>query len=196
MSHRKTQQTLEHDTGSLIAPSQVRAYNSARMSANEMFASISPTLASRIIDQVHATDKDLYRVALGATAQARKVRPVFLERQPRADRHRTMATSMARPEMQMVAGNVISGWLVKNQKQLLTDFLDALKIEHKDGVVEDLPKEVPDAELTNAVNALFTKYEREVVALYLHAFNDMNDANWPNLQNMFDHDERLLLGAD
>jgi hypothetical protein len=182
--------------GRLFAPPHTPAYNSARMTANEMFVSISPALAARIIDEVHGTDKDLYRVVLAAAAQARKVRPVFLERQPRAEQHRVVAASLTRAEMQMVASNLLSGWLVKNQKQILTEFLDALKIEHKDGVVDDLPKEVSDADLTGAVNLLFSKYEREVVALYLHAFNDMNDANWPNLHKMFDTDERLLLGAD
>jgi hypothetical protein len=180
----------------LVAPLLNHAYNSARMTANELFAQISPALALRIIDEVHASDKDLYRVALAAVAQARKVRPVFLERQPRADRHRTMASTLTRSELQMVAANTISGWLVKNQKKLLTDFLDALKIKHEDGVVEDLPKTVDDAALNGAIDMLFSKYEREVVALYLHAFNDMNEANWPNLQARFDQDERLLLGAD
>ncbi len=166
------------------------------MTANAMFVQISPALATRILEEVHATDKDLYRVAVSAVAQARKVRPVFLERQPRADRHRTMASTLGRPEMQMVVGNLLSGWLVKNQKAILVDFLDALKIEHKDGVVDNLPKTVDDAALTSAVEMLFGKYEREVVALYLHAFNDMNEANWPNLKKRFDEDERLLLGAD
>ncbi|HMJ90246.1 MAG TPA: hypothetical protein VK530_10540 [Candidatus Acidoferrum sp.] len=179
----------------LVAPARDREYNSPRMTANELFAAISPALATRIIDEVHGTDKDLYRVAVGATAQVRKVRPVFLERQPRADRHRTMATAMARPEMQMIAGNVLSGWLVKNQKAILVDFLDALKIEHKEGVVDELPAQVDDAALISAINMLLGKYEREVVALYLHAFHGMNEANWPNLTKIFDEDERLLLGA-
>jgi hypothetical protein len=180
----------------LVAPPRDHAYNSARMTANELFAQISPALAARIIDEVHSSDKDLYRVAMAAVAQARKVRPVFLERQPRADRHRMMASALARSDLQMVAGNMVSGWLVKNQKTLLTEFLDALKIKHEDGVVEDLPKSVDDAALNSTIDMLFGKYEREVVALYLHAFNDMNDANWPELQKRFDTDERLLLGAD
>lgn len=180
----------------LLPSARKRAYNSARMTANELFAQMSPALAARILENVHASDKDLYRVAVGAVAQARKVRSVFLERQPRAERHRTMATAFARADLQMVAGNVISGWLVKNQKTLLTDFLDTLKIEHKDGVVEELPKTVDDTALNAAIDQLLGKYEREVVALYLHAFNDMNEANWPNLQKRFDTDERLLLGAD
>ena len=64
------------------------------MTAHQLFAAISPALAAQILEAVHTTDKDLYRVALYSIAQARKVRPVFLERQPREDRHRTMTTAL------------------------------------------------------------------------------------------------------
>jgi hypothetical protein len=164
------------------------------MTASQLIAEISPALAARILEEVHTTDKELYRVALSATAQAKKVRPVFLERQPRADRHRSMAATLSRPELDTIAGNVISGWLVKNQSAMLADFLDALKIKHEKGVVEDLPKAVDDAALNAAVNRLLEKNPPEIVGLYLRAFNDMNEANWPNLKKLFDEDERLMLG--
>ncbi len=164
------------------------------MTANEMFAEISPALATRIVEEVHATDKDLYRVALVAAAQAKKVRPVFLERQPRADRYRSMASALARTDMSTIAGNVISGWLVKTQQTLLTDFLNALKIPHQNGVVETLPEKVEDKDLHAAVDMLLGKYPPEVVGLYLRAFHDMNDANWPNLKQLLAEDVRLMLG--
>jgi hypothetical protein len=165
------------------------------MTASELISAISPTLAQRILEDVHSADKELYRVALASVAQAKKVRPVFLERQPRADRHRTMLTALARPEFNMIAGNVISGWLVKNQSALLIDFLDALKIKHEKGVVETLPEKVDDEDLNRAVGALLEKYPPEIVALYLRAFHDMNEANWPNLQKMLSEDSRLKLGT-
>lgn len=165
------------------------------MTASELIATISPTLSARILEEVHGTDKELYRVAVAAVAQARKVRPIFLERQPRAERHRAMAAALSRPELNTIAGNIISGWLVKNQSALLIDFLDALKIKHEKGVVENLPEKVDDAELNNAVGLLLGKHPPEVVALYLRAFNDMNEANWPNLQRLLAEDARLKLGA-
>lgn len=164
------------------------------MTASEMFGEISPALSSRIVEEVHATDKDLYRVALAAAAQAKKVRPVFLERQPRADRYRSMAAALARPDLNMVAGNVISGWLVKNQQPLLIDFLTALHVPHQNGVVETLPEKVDDKELLDAVEFLLGKYPPEIVGLYLRAFHDMNEANWPNLQKLLGEDVRLMLG--
>jgi hypothetical protein len=164
------------------------------MTASELIGAISPSFAQRILDEVHATDKELYRVALAGAAQARKVRPVFLERQSKPERHRFMAAALGRTDMNMIAGNVISGWLVKNQQALLTDFLNALKIPHQNGVVEDLPERVDDAELKKAVDLLLEKNAPEVVALYLHAFYSMNEANWPTLDAMLHEDDRLALG--
>jgi hypothetical protein len=164
------------------------------MTASELLSAISPTLAQRILEEVHATDKELYRVALASAAQAKKVRPVFLERQPRAERHRFMIAALARPDLNMVAGNVLSGWLVKNQQALLVDFLNALKVSHENGVVENLPDKVDDTELKNAVNLLLERNPPEIVALYLHAFYSMNEANWPTLDVMLHEDDRLMLG--
>ena len=166
------------------------------MTASELFLAMSPKLANQIVEDLHASDRDLYRVALQATAQARKLRPVFLERQPRAERHRTMIGALCRSDMTVVAGNVLSGWLVKTQPALLADFLDALKIKHDKGVVEDLPPQVDDAELGRAVDLLLGKYPREIVALYLHAFYGMNEARWPKLDTMLHEDDRLVLGHD
>jgi hypothetical protein len=164
------------------------------MTASQLIAEISPALAKRILEDIFASDKELYRVALAAVAQAQKVRPVFLERQPRAERHKAMVAGLKRSDLSTISGNILSGWLVKHQSALLADFLDSLKIKHDKGVVEDLPKTVNEADLHNAVNMLLDKYPPEVVGLYLRAFNDMNDAGWPNLQKMFDSDVRLMLG--
>jgi hypothetical protein len=187
-------QAVSSHCAKAFAPAPRAPYKSARMTANEMFAEVSPALAVRIIEEVHATDKDLYRVALAGVAQAKKVRPVFLERQSKAERFRTMASALGRTDMQVIAGNVISGWLVKNQQPLLIDFLNALKIPHQNGVVDTLPATVDDKLLHDAVEMLLTKYPPEVVGLYLRAFHDMNEADWANLKKLLAEDVRLMLG--
>ena len=75
------------------------------------------------------------------------------------------------------------------------DFLNALEIPNENGVVEDLPKSVPDAKLKAAVDNLLAKHPQEAVAVYLNAFNGMNEAHWPNLQTLLEGDTRLQLGA-
>jgi hypothetical protein len=165
------------------------------LSSHELLGFMSPALALEILAYAHESDKPLYRAALNAVAEARKLRPVFLERQPRAQRHATMLATLSRPALDLFTGNLIRNWLLKKHKLMLVDFLDALAIPHKEGVVEDLPKTIEDAKLQAAVAALLAKYPPEAVAVYLHAFNDMNEVEWPNLKAMLDSDPRLQLGA-
>ncbi len=163
------------------------------MKAHELFGAISPTLAAEILEFTFSNDKALYRATLEAVAQARKVRAVFLERQPRAERHASMAAVLARPNQEVAADGLLRNWLLKSHTSLLTDFLDSLKIKHDKGVVEELPQTVEDEALKTAIEGLLSKYSQEIVTIYLHAFHQMNETRWPNLESMLQTDERLKL---
>ena len=164
------------------------------LSSHELIGFMSPALAGEILAFAFETDKPLYRSTLNAVAGVRKVRPVFLERQPRSQRDATIVTCLSRPALEVAAANLIRIWLVKKQNSMLVQFLDALGIEHKEGVVEDLPPAVEDEKLRAAVDGLLAKFPPESVAVYLLAFNDMNEANWPGLKTMLETDPRLQLG--
>jgi hypothetical protein len=165
------------------------------LTAHEIFGFMSPALALEIVDYLHASEKEVYRATLLGVAEAKKVRPVFLERKTRADRHREMAEALTKARMDFLALNVLQTWLLKKQAALLADFLDSLGIKHNNGMVDDLPESVPDDKLKAAIDNLLAKYPREHVAVYLRAFNDLNEAKWPTLTEMLDKDPRLQLGA-
>lgn len=164
------------------------------LTSHELLGFMSPALALEIITHTYETDKPLYRTTLGAVAEARKLRPVFLERQPRTQRHEAMVATLSRPALDMITANLIRGWLLKKYKTMLCDFLDGLGVAHQDGVVEDLPATIEDAKLHSAVDALVAKYPPEAVSVYLHAFHQMNGVDWPNLKTMLESDSRLQLG--
>jgi len=164
------------------------------LTSHELFGFVSPGLANEILEFAYESDKATYKAVLATVAQARHLRPVFLERQPRTQRHATVLSTLTRPGLEMMAGNLIRAWLVQKQKPMLVDFLTTLGIEHKDGVVENLPAAMPDEKLKAAVESLLAKYPHEAVAVYLNAFNDMNEANWANLKTMLETDTRLQLG--
>jgi hypothetical protein len=105
-----------------------------------------------------------------------------------------MTQILARPGMDGVAGGLLRGWLLKKHKAMLVDFLNALEIKNEEGVVDDLPSSVDDAKLKSAVETLLAKHPHEAVAVYLNAFNDMNEANWANLKTILESDPRLQLG--
>jgi len=163
------------------------------MKSHQILAAMPSTMANDVLEFAFSTDKKLYRAALEAVAQARKLRMVFLERQPRAERNASMLTYLSRPALDVVADNLVRAWLLKKHTALLTDFLDALKIVHEKGVVEDLPQSVEDPLLASAVDQLLEKHPPDLVAVYLHAFNDMNEARWQNLDKRLSEDARLQL---
>jgi len=165
------------------------------LKSHELLGFMSPALANEIISSAHETDKPTYKAALAAVADARHVRPKYLEHQARPQRHATMLATLTRPALDLAAGTLIRTWLVKKQNTMLVDFLNALGIENKDGVIENLPEAMEDAKLKPAVEVLLAKYPHEHIAVYLNAFNDMNEANWANLKTMLEGDARLQLGS-
>jgi hypothetical protein len=165
------------------------------LTSHELFGFMSPAMADDIITFTFENEKPTYRATMNAVAESRRVRGVFLERQPKAQRHATMTASLAKPNLEMAAGNLIRIWLLKKYKGMLIDFLNALEIKNEDGVVENLPESMDDAKLKGAVETILSKYPPEAVAVYLNAFNDMNEANWANLKALLEGDPRLQLGS-
>ena len=150
-----------------------------------------PTLAADILEHAYSHDRELYRATLTAVANVRKVRAVFLDKQPRKERHAGMIGYLSRPGLEVAAGTMLRGWLLKAHRSLLADFLDGTGIAHKDGVVDDLPESADDAKLKAAVDALLAKHPNDVVKVYLHSFNTMNESQWKNLEALLKDDARL-----
>ncbi len=155
---------------------------------------MSPALANDILSFTFESDKPAYRAVLNAVAEAKHVRAVFLERQPRAERHVSMASALSKPQLDTATGALLRAWLVKKHAAMLEDFLNSLEIKNDKGGVENLPETIDDAKLKAAVDGLLAKYQPEVVSVYLNAFNDMNEAGWANLKQMLEADSRLQLG--
>ena len=158
---------------------------------HELIGFMSPGMANRILDDTQANNREVYRALVASMAQAQKMRPVFIGRQPKERRHKNFVQMLSRTGSEEHAANLIRGWLFKEHKQVLTDFLGKLGIDHEDGMVDELPDSIDDTPLNEAVDLLLEKYDRELVAVYLTAFNASNENRWKNLDTMLADDERL-----
>ena len=156
---------------------------------------MSPALANEILNFAYDSDKTTYKATLNGVAQILHVRPVFLQRQPRPQRHASMIHVLAKPGLDVVSGGLLRAWLLQKHKAMLVDFLNALEIKNQDGVVDDLPATMDDAKLKAAIETLLSKHPHEAVAVYLNAFNEMNQANWANLKTILESEPRLQFGA-
>ncbi len=161
------------------------------LSFHELIGFMSPKMANRILEDTQANNREVYRALVASMAQAQKMRPVFIGRQPKERRHKSFVQMLSRAGSEEHAGNLIRGWLFKEHKDVLTGFLGKLGIEHEEGMVDDLPESISDDALNAAVDLLIEKYDRELVAVYLTAFNASNENRWGNLDALLADDERL-----
>ena len=165
------------------------------LSFHELIGFMSPGMANRILDDTQANNREVYRALVASIAQAQKMRPVFIGRQPKERRHKSFVQMLSRIGSEEHAATLIRGWLFKEHKQVLIDFLGKLGIEHEEAMVDELPDSVEDAPLNEAVDLLLEKHDRELVAVYLTAFNASNDNRWKNLDTILAEDERLQFHA-
>lgn len=164
------------------------------LKCHELLGFVTPALAQEVIEYAYASDKPVYRAVLAAVAEANRVRPVFLEKKPRVQRHAEMVGALSRPRLEDAAASLLRGWLLKAETAILTDFLDALGVAHEKGVVEDFPQTVEDAKLKAAVDLLLSKHPAEKVIVYLNTVQSTGGVNWENLEQMLRNDTRLQLG--
>jgi hypothetical protein len=77
---------------------------------------------------------------------------------------------------------------------MICDFLDSLGIEHDGkGVVENLPTQPTREKLDETITRLLEKHSPEIVALYLHAFQAMDETGWSVLDEALTTDSRVSL---
>jgi hypothetical protein len=163
------------------------------MKSNEIFKQMSPAKAADIFTFLHREQKPVYKAAIQGLASQRNLRGVFIERKPPQERHIWMQAALSRPLSDALASHLLQGWLLGAQKPMLNDFLEALEIPHADdGTVDELPACPPKEKLSAAVEKLLEKYPAETVAIYLHAFRDMDSlVQWPALNEILAEDARL-----
>jgi hypothetical protein len=90
---------------------------------------------------------------------------------------------------------VLSAALTRRHGDLISAFLDAVKLPHE-GPSLTVEGEIPQpsrATLAKGVDGLLATWPARDVALYLHAFAAQPDVHWPLLDEALATDERLVL---
>jgi hypothetical protein len=163
------------------------------MRSHEIFQHMSPALAAQIFTFLQTEQKPVYKATIQGLANQRNLRGLFIERKPPAERFPWMQAAFSRKVSDSLASHVLQAWLLGANKQMLCDFLDAMEIKHDDdGTVEDLPPAPPKEKIAAAVSGLLEKFPAESVAVYLHAFRDMDSTvQWPSLDEVLADEPRL-----
>ncbi len=167
------------------------------MKSHELFQNMSPAVASEIFLFLQNEEKPVYKAAIQGLANQRNLRGIFIERKPPNERHPWMQAALSRPVSDALASHLLQAWLLGAHKPMLRDFLTGLEIAHEeDGTVEELPPCPPKEKIEAAVAKLLSKYPAESVAIYLHAFREMDSAvQWPALGEILNERPELEFAA-
>ncbi len=163
---------------------------------HDLFAQMPPAVAEQLFSFLEQNEKPLYMTTIDTLAKQRKLRTIFVARKPRVERHAWLREVVAKKVNESIAAHLLQIWLVGAHAKLLCDFLDGLGIAHDaNGTIEVLPPAPAKADLVKAIDPLFAKHDPGVVAVYLHAFQALDDQGWSSLAELLTEDPRLQLAA-
>lgn len=156
------------------------------MRAYQVFASMSPEQAGRVLQALREHAPAMYTQALAAASVALKARPQFVLKQPPAKRAVLARRALARVAASELAEEVLAHYFLEVRKELLVEWLDALGLEHEQGVLKVATPEAPAEEaLRQAVQSFLAGAKEEEAgdrALLLHAFAAQGAVEWPTLE--------------
>jgi hypothetical protein len=162
---------------------------------HEIIARLSPALTEQLFTYLVKEQKKVYQAAITTLAQQRKFRPVFVQQMPTEKRHAWMKEALGRQQNDSVAAHLLQIWFVGGNSKILCDFLDSLGIAHDEhGTLEKIPPAPEIGPIKKAVDETLAKNDPGMVAVYLHAFQALDDTGgWDSLEAVLKEDERLKL---
>ena len=153
------------------------------MRTNEIFSRMTPDEALAFLEEVHREAPRVEEIALSAAGAAFRLRPVFLRRQPRKRQAEWMRQALARNALANVAEEVLAEYFLEYHNDLLAEWLDALGIEHENGILKaDAPACPKPADLAKLVAEFRQGKEPERRELLMRAFAAQSAIDWPDLE--------------
>jgi hypothetical protein len=163
---------------------------------HSLWPTLSPQLANDILLAVQKGNKKLYRTAVEVMAPRMGVRVPILLEMPKTQRHAAWIQILSRADMEVLSFNLLSTWLIESQRPMLCAWLDSLGIEHGDnGCADTFPPEPDAAKLKKGVDTLLETFDPQVVGVYLRTFNQIDETQWPALDEILKNDPRLQAKA-
>ncbi len=162
------------------------------MPTHPLWSQISPVLANDILLHTQKNNKKLYRTAVDIVAPNIGLRSVKVMEMPKLERHAAFTQLLSRPQLEALSFNILSTWLVDTQVPMLCAWLDSLGIAHDEIGCANSFEPVPDkAALQKAIDGLLKGFDPVHVAIYLNAFNEIDEVHWPALGELLASDARL-----
>jgi hypothetical protein len=152
------------------------------MRSNEIFSQMTREEAQGFLETMKDEAPDVAKLALSAAANAFRLRPAFLKRQPRERQAEWMRRALGRTIGAPVAEEILATYFLDHQKDMLVELLDAFGVAHEEGRLEQVEPVCPeDKALAKAVESFRKGDDQERRELLLRAFAAQSSVEWPAL---------------
>jgi len=137
------------------------------------------------LDDLKKEARPVAALALNAAAQAFKLRPEFIRRQPAKRQAEWMRKALGRNVAAALAEELLATYFLEHQKPLLIELLDGFGIAHEDGELQaPNPECPPDAKLHEVVETFRKGEHPQRRELLLRAFAAQSGVDWPPLEKL------------
>jgi DNA-binding transcriptional ArsR family regulator len=155
------------------------------MRAYEIFAAMPPEQAVEIMRALGEHSPATVHQAIALASAALKSRPVYLQRQPFEKRAAAVRRALGRVASNSVAEEILATYFLECRRPLLTEWLDAVGLEHDEGTLrEDEPAQPAKKKLREAVKTFRNGDDAADRELLLRAFAAQPAIRWPELDTL------------
>ena len=155
------------------------------MRPHEIFAAMQPDHAEAFFGRLAEQSPMMFSQAVHAAAVATNSRPRFLLKQPMPKRVAAVRRALARVASGPIAEEVLAVYFLECRKEMLVEWLDAIGLEHEDGILEaSAPPSPEQAQLEKAVAEFRGRDADPDRGLLLRAFAAQSAIDWPALDSM------------
>jgi hypothetical protein len=152
------------------------------MKPHQVFARMSQERAFELLTKVKEKLPGVYTQAVGAACVTLKARPQFMMKQSKEKQAQFVRSALSRFAAAPIAEEVLAAYFLEVRRDLLTEWLDALGIEHENGILKNDDPQEPARDALEAAVAKFRGGEgAEDRQLLLEAFAAQSAVTWPAL---------------
>jgi hypothetical protein len=162
--------------------------------AHEIFRLLSAAEVSALVETA-CEDDDLPEKIAGGVLTYQQIPLRRFSKLPEETRRAWVRRTLRDKRAADLSLYVLSAALTRQHGDLISAFLDALKLPHEgpslttQGEIAEPSRPV----LRKGVDAVLSKWPARDVSLYLHAFASQPDVHWPLLDEALSGDKRLAL---
>ncbi|MBW2244253.1 MAG: hypothetical protein JRH01_19905 [Deltaproteobacteria bacterium] len=156
------------------------------MKAYQVFARMSPELATELLERIRESTPAAYTQALAAAGAVMKARPRFIMKLAPERRAQMVRRALARVAASGLAEEILATYFLESRMELLTEWLDLLEIEHEEGSLkEEHPECPPEAALAKAIETFRAAGPDDPDRdLLIEAFAAQSAVDWPVLDGL------------